>query len=175
MDFSAYRGEKIPTFEAFIALCKELGLHPYIEIKGTITDGEAKQLLQIVSDAGMLENVSWLSFSGEALSRIAANCDIARIVWVITDVDAAKLAATHIPFAQKNLMTGKNVVAFDLWYSLAKQDVCDLLKSHGIPLEVWTVNDTNAILKLNPYVSGVSSDKYNAKQVVADAKANLGA
>lgn len=174
MDFSAYRGEKIPTFAEFIALCKELGLHPYIEIKGTITDAEAKQLLQIVSDAGMLENVSWLSFSGEALARIAANCDTARIVWVITDVDAAKLAANNVPFAKEKLMTGKNVVVFDLWYTLAKQDVCDLLKSHGIPLEVWTVNDSNAILKLNPYVSGVSSDKYNAKQVVADAKASLG-
>lgn len=175
VDFSAYRGEKIPTFEAFIALCKELGLHPYIEIKGSITDAQAKQLLQIVTDAGMLENVSWLSFSGEALAKIAANCATARIVWVITDVDAAKLAATHVPFAQQNLMTGKNEVVFDLWYTLAKQDVCDLLKSHGIPLEVWTINDTNAILKLNPYVSGVTSDRYNAKQVVADAKAGLNA
>ena len=123
----------------------------------------------------MLENVSWLSFSGEALAKIAANCATARIVWVITDVDAAKLAATHVPFAQQNLMTGKNEVVFDLWYTLAKQDVCDLLKSHGIPLEVWTVNDANAMLKLNSYVSGVSSDKYNARQVVAEAKANLGA
>lgn len=175
VDFSAYRGEKIPTFEAFIALCKELGLHPYIEIKGSITDAQAKQLLQIVENADMLEHVSWLSFSGDALAKIAANCATARIVWVITDVDAAKLAATHVPFAQQNLMTGKNEVVFDLWYTLAKQDVCDLLKSHGIPLEVWTVNDANAMLKLNSYVSGVSSDKYNARQVVAEAKANLGA
>lgn len=174
-DFSAYRGEKIPTFEEFIALCKELGLHPYIEIKGSITEDQAKQLLQTVADAGMLNQVSWLSFSGDALARIAANCDTARIVWVITDVDAAKLAANNVPFAKEKLMTGKNVVVFDLWYTLAKQDVCDLLKSHGIPLEVWTVNDSNAILKLNPYVSGVSSDKYNARQVVAEAKANLGA
>lgn len=174
VDFSAYRGEKIPTFEAFIALCKELGLHPYIEIKGSITETQAKQLLQTVADAGMLDSVSWLSFSGDALAKIAANCDTARIVWVITDVDAAKLAANHVPFAQQNLKTGKNEVVFDLWHTLAKQDVCDLLKTHGIPLEVWTINDPNAILRLNPYVSGVSSDQYNAAQVIADAKASLG-
>ncbi len=170
VDFSAYRGEKIPTFAEFIALCKEEGLHAYIEIKGTITEAQAKQLLKIVSDAQMLDDVSWLSFSGDALAKIAANCKTARILWVITDVDAAKLAATHVPFAQANLMTGQNQVVFDLWYSLAKQDVVDLLKANNILLEVWTVNDQSVILGLNPYVTGVTSDKYNAGQVVADAK-----
>ena len=119
----------------------------------------------------MLNDVSWLSFSGDALAKIAANCNTARIVWVITEVDAAELAKTHVPFAEKNLKTGKNQVVFDLWYSLAKQDVVDLLKEHNIPLEVWTVNDTSVILGLNPYVTGVTSDKYNAGQVVKDAKA----
>jgi len=171
VDFTAYRGEKIPTFEEFIALCKELGLHPYVEIKGSITNEQVKQLIQIVADAGLLNDVSWLSFSGDALAKIAANCNTARIVWVITEVDAAELAKTHVPFAEKNLKTGKNQVVFDLWYSLAKQDVVDLLKEHNIPLEVWTVNDTSVILGLNPYVTGVTSDKYNAGQVVKDAKA----
>lgn len=175
VDFSTYRGEKIPTFAEFIALCKELELHPYIEIKGSITDEQAQQLVQIVSDAGMLDNVSWLSFSETALVKIVSLDQTARIVWVITNTDATKLAANNVPFAQKNLMTGKNVVAFDLWHTLAKQDVCDLLQSHGILLEVWTVNDTDAILQLNSYVSGVTSDKYNAQQLVAEAKANLGA
>jgi len=171
VDFSAYRGEKIPTFTEFIALCKELNLHPYIEIKGTITTTQASELLRIVTDAGMVNHVSWLSFSGDALAKIAAACPTARIVWVITDVDAAKLKATHVPFAETNLMTGKNQVVFDLWYSLAKQDVVDLLKAHSILLEVWTVNDPGIILGLHPYVTGVTSDKYNAGQVVTDAKA----
>ncbi len=169
-DFSAYRGEKIPKFVDFIALCKGLGLHPYIEIKGTITDEEAKALIKIVSDAGMLDNVSWLGFSGEALAKIVQNCDTARIVWVMTDTNASKIEANNIPFAKASLMTGKNEVVFDLWHSLAKQDVCDLLKANNIPLEVWTVNDINTIISLNPYVSGVTSDMYNANQVVADAK-----
>ncbi len=170
IDFSAYRGEKIPTFEEFIALCKELGLHAYVEIKGTITVEQVNKLLQIVRDADMLGNVSWLSFSGDALAKIAAACPTARIVWVITEVNAAQLAANHVPFAKTNLMTGENEVVFDLWYSLAKQDVVDLLKANDILLEVWTVNDTGVILGLHPYVTGVTSDKYDASQVVADAK-----
>lgn len=174
MDFSAYRGEKIPTFAEFIALCKELGLHAYIEIKSTTTEAQAKQLLQIVTDAQMLDNVSWLSFSGEALSLITANCQTARVLWVITEVTTAQMAATHVPFAKANLMTGKNQVIFDLWYSLAKQDAVNLLKENNIALEVWTINDQNTILGLDPYVTGVTSDKYDATQVVADAKAANG-
>ena len=169
-DFSAYRGEKIPTFREFIDLCKRLGLHPYIEIKGSITDAEAKLLLQIVADADMLRSVSWLSFSGDALARIADNCPGARLVWVLTDTNAAKIRANNIPFAKANLMTGESEVVFDLYYTLAKQDVCDLLRAEGIPLEVWTVNSIDAILALDPYVSGVSSDSLNAKEVIEDSK-----
>ena len=168
-DFSAYRGEKIPTFVEFIALCKELGLHPYIEIKGTMTDAEAQALIKIVADAGMLDGVSWLGFSGDALSKIAMYCPTARLVWVITDTNASKIKANNIPFAQANLMTGQNQVVFDIWYTLATQDVVDVVSAAGIPLEVWTVNDINAIKNLHPYVTGVSSDYYNAKEVLKNA------
>ena len=168
-DFSAYRGEMIPKFDEFIALCKELNLHPYIEIKGNMTDEEAKKLIQIVEDAGMTNNVSWLSFSGDALSKIASNCPTARLVWVITDTNATKIKANNIPYAKANLMTGQNQVVFDLWYTLATQDVVDVLKPEGIPLEVWTVNDRNAILNLHSYVTGVSSDNFNAKNVFENA------
>ena len=168
-DFSAYRGEKIPTFVEFIALCKELGLHPYIEIKGTMTDAEAQALIKIVADEGMIDGVSWLGFSGDALSKIAMYCPTARLVWVITDTNASKINANNIPFAQANLMTGQNQVVFDIWYTLATQDVVDVVKKAGIPLEVWTVNDINAIKNLHPYVTGVSSDYYNAKEVFKNA------
>ena len=118
----------------------------------------------------MLDSVSWLSFSGEALAKIASIDKGARIVWVITDTNAAKIEANNLPFAKENLMTGENVVVFDLWHSLANQEVCDLLKANGIPLEVWTVNDASTILKLNSYVSGVSSDMYDASQLAKAAE-----
>ena len=169
-DFSAYRGEKIPTFVDFIALCKELGLHPYIEIKGTMTDAEAQQLIKIVNDAGMTDKVSWLGFSGDALSKISMYSPTSRLVWVITDTNAQKIEANNVPYAQANLMTGQNQVVFDIWYSLATQDVVDVVSKYGIPLEVWTVNDINVIKKLNPYVTGVSSDYYNAKEVLKNAE-----
>lgn len=167
-DFSAYRGEKIPTFKEFIDLCKELGLHPYIEIKGNLTDSEASQLVKIVSDAGMLDSVSWLGFSGDALARIVSIDKGARVVWVLTNTDSIKIAKNNIPFAEANLMTGESEVVFDLYYTLVDQSVVDLLSHYNIPLEVWTVNDYNAIVNLHPYVTGVSSDYYNAKEILRE-------
>ena len=169
-DFSAYRGEKIPTFAEFIALCKELELHAYVEIKGSITVAQAEQLVEIVSDAGMIDDVSWLSFSGDALAKIADLDNTARIVWVMTDTNATKIEANNLSFAKENLMTGENEVVFDLWHSLAKQDVVDLLQANGILLEVWTVNDADTMLKLHPYVTGVTSDMYDASQLVNSAE-----
>ncbi len=169
-DFSSYRGEKIPTFAEFIALCKELGLHAYIEIKGSITEAEATKLFEIVAAAEMQDNVSWLAFSGEALAKIAVIDPTARLVWVLTDTNATKIAANNIPFATEKLMTGQNEVVFNLYYTLANQSVVDLLKGYNIPLEVWTVNDVNAILGLPSYVTGVTSDMYNAEQVLENAQ-----
>ena len=131
-----------------------------------MTDDEAKQLIQIVDAAGMTDRVSWLGFSGDALSKIAMYSPTSRLVWVITDTNASKIEANNLPFAQANLMTGQNQVVFDIWYTLATQDVVNVVSKYGIPLEVWTVNDINAIKNLNPYVTGVSSDYYNAKQIL---------
>lgn len=171
-DFSAYRGEKIPTFEEFIQLCKSLDLCPYIEIKGTITDDEAKELIKIVINANMKDRVSWLSFSGDALSKIATYCPTARLVWVLTDTNATKIAANNVPYAKSNLMTGQNQVVFDIWHTLATQDVVDVVSAENIPLEVWTVNDANTIKNLHPYVTGVTSDKCNAKQILLEEELN---
>lgn len=45
-----YTGEKIPSFEEFILLCKNIGLHPYIELKSSdnYSEQQIKNLVDIV-------------------------------------------------------------------------------------------------------------------------------
>ena len=165
-DFSLYRGEKIPTFDEFIKLCKELGLHPYIEIKGNVYSTQAKQLVEIVRNNDMLDNVSWISFSGDALILIVKYCETARIGWVLTDTNASKIAANNINIINSKLYTGKNEVFIDIYYTLVTQELVDLCEENYIALEVWTVNSELDILSLHPYVSGVSSDTCNAEEIL---------
>jgi len=37
-----FKGEKIPSFEEFIKCCRNLGLHPYIELKADTQYTEAQ-------------------------------------------------------------------------------------------------------------------------------------
>ena len=55
---------------------------------------------------------------------------------------------------------------------MATQEVVDVVSAENIPLEVWTVNDANTIKNLHPYVTGVTSDKCNAKQILLEEELN---
>ena len=76
-DFGIYKGDeyagiKIPRFEDFIILCKNLGLHPYVELKTDFTypDGWVNTLLSIIESNGMKDHVSFISFSYALLAQI---------------------------------------------------------------------------------------------------------
>lgn len=159
--FVEYRGEKLPKFEEFIILCKRLGLHPYIEIKGTLSYAQAKTLIDIVKKIGMLNSVSWISFSSSSLYNIVSIYSKARVGWVLnTKIDQSKIDVVNTV-----LRTGENDVFFDTWYTHATDDVVQLCIDNNIPLEVWCCDTEEAILALNPYVSGVSSNWLNAEKV----------
>lgn len=148
---AAYANEKIPTFEEFIALCKELELHPYIEIKNTISEAYAKTLYDIVAAAEMLDNVTWISFSSVSLGLIRDLDNTARLGYVVSDVTSDTVTVAQ------GLKTEENEVFIDCYYSLDADDV-SLCKNAGFALEVWTVDSVDTLLALDGYVSGVTSN-----------------
>ena len=156
----SFMGEAIPTFEEFIALCAELGLHPYIEIKGTITDAEAKALYDIVAKYDYLDDCSWISFDAPALNAILKYDDTARLGYVCNSVSES---VTTTALA---MQTGKNEVFIDLKASAANADAVALCQNAGLAIEVWTVNAVADALALNGYVSGVASDWLYAGNVI---------
>jgi glycerophosphoryl diester phosphodiesterase len=74
-----YAGTKIPTFNEFIRLCRRIALHPYIEIEGEITAEQAGILIETVNDCGLLNYVTWITFSYESLLRILERDPSARV------------------------------------------------------------------------------------------------
>lgn len=158
----AYAGTKIPTFKEFIILCRNLGLHPYIELKsnGAYTKEQVHSLVDIVEACGMKGKVTWISFSATFLAYIRDYDKTARLGYVCS------LSSTTINTA-RNLRTGENEVFLDCSYSTVT-DVSECVDA-DIPVEVWTVNSAGAIKNLNPYVSGVTSDSLVAGKILYDA------
>lgn len=160
----SFKGELIPTFDEFIALCAELGLHPYIEIKDSITTEQAKTLVDTVTKYGLLDDCSWISFHVSSLKEILKNDDTARVGYVCNSVTEDIISSCL------EMKTEKNKVFVDVNYSAANAVAVSLCKTAGIPLEVWTVNSEADALALDPYISGVSSDYILAGELLDDGE-----
>lgn len=157
-----YAGEQIPTFEEFIALCKHLGLHPYIELKEG-TEAQIKGLVEVVKRYGMKGKVTWISFSSVYLAYIKAVDPKARLGFIVGEVNAATINTI-----KKTLQTGHNEVFADCACGNVTEDAVALCADADIPLEVWTLNIESALFALDPYVSGVTSDNLIAGSVFYD-------
>ncbi len=160
-----YAGVKIPTFEEFIALCRELDLHPYIELKSELAEGQAEMLVETVARYGMLDNCTWISFKAGALTQIKNVDPKARLGYLVNST--AGLTETKINDA-KALRTEENEVFIDLEYGLATEANVATCKAEGFAIEVWTVDKTDVLDKLDPYVSGVTSNFVVAGKYLAE-------
>ena len=164
----AYKGTKIPTFEEFITLCRNIGLHPYIEIEGEITAARAATLIEIVSNRGLLDNVSWISFNYESLLRIVEHYPKARVG--LNCITSVGFTSNQREYANKLLKIAPNVFYHADTNSVG---VCvEMAKEDGLPLEIWCPSTEEEIINLPTYVSGVTTDKLVAKTVLYNAFIN---
>lgn len=164
LDFGSWFGEEyagtvIPTFEEFILLCRNVGLHPYVELKAG-TEEQITALVSTVEQYGMLDNTTWISFSADYLSYVKNAYSKARLGYVISDILAANVTTAQ------SLQTGENEVFIDS--SVYNTTAMLLYGKSGLPMEVWTINDAATIQTLPPYVSGVTSDSQHAGRVLCE-------
>ena len=170
-----FQGTKIPTFEEFLQLCRDLRLHPYIELKenGNYTREQMSHLVDIAEEKGMLEDVSWISFSDKYLSWIRDRDPCARLgllerfLFCVDDYERTIIIA-------KNLQTGSNEVFLDVNMVPLMYDECgtdifiSMCREAGLPLEVWTVDQKDIMRNLDPYISGVTTNKLIYSEVIAE-------
>lgn len=157
----AYEGTKIPTFEQFIALCRNIGLHPYIELKnGGYTQEQINSVVAIVKAYGMLRNVTWISFNATYLGYVKSADSKARLGYVCETITNSVIETAS------GLKTDANDVFVDAMASNLTGALVEDVMDAGLPLEVWTVNQISGITSLNPYVSGVTSNSLIASDVM---------
>lgn len=160
-----YAGTKIPTFEDFIKLCKNIGLHPYIELKsnGSYTETQIQNLIDIVQECGMKGKVTYISFSSAFLVYVKNYDSTARLGFLASSTNANTINTV------KSLMTGENEVFLDISIGVLGDSGIETCIANDIPLEVWTVNSESVIKSLHPYITGVTSDNLVAGKVLYDA------
>lgn len=160
-----YKGTKIPTFEAFLQLCKENGLHPYIELKqnGDYTRDQINGLVKMVSEKGLQGKVTWISFTVDYLRWVRDQDPKARLGLLETLWFSQEDFRKNIEVAT-SLRTGSNEVFLDVnltmltFFPSGCEQYISLCKEAGIPLEVWTIDDEATIKNLDPYITGVTSN-----------------
>lgn len=160
-----YAGTKIPTLDEFLALCKAIMLHPYIELKpnGGYTQAQIESVVDAVHAHGLKGEVTYISFSSEYLGYVKNYDDEARLGFLSSP------KTSDLTICQ-GLKTAKNSVFYDVSYynNAITQEICDAYSAANIPIEAWTVDSASNMLGLNKYVSGITSNNLIAGKVLYD-------
>lgn len=161
-DFGIYKsedfiGEKIPTFQEFIILCKNTGLHPYIELKGSPTSSQIQSVVNLVKQAGMRGKVTYISFQLVNLTTIKELDNKARL-GLITEASTITQSIVNDAASLKN---DYNEVFLDAYHPKINQNVANMCMNADIGLEAWTVDTFPDVERLPLYVSGFTTNSLN--------------
>ncbi len=165
-----YAGTKIPTFEEFIILCRDLGLYPYIELKSTNTyeQNDIDNIERIVAKYGLERSSTYISNSRDVLEMVVKSNKTARVGVLL----AGNITDSFCNSTKKMLDTGVNEVFFDILVTYATEANINIYEHNALPVEVYCPNTEEAILTLDKRISGVTSDKLVAEEVIRNN--NLG-
>lgn len=165
---TAYNGEKIPTLEEFLVLCRNIGLEAYIELKNSATYSEEQiqNIVNTVRKCGMSKYVTYISFSSQYLTYVKDYDGKARLGFVS---NSGTTSQNELNIAL-GLKTEYNEVFVDA--STADSSMIGDYASGDVGIEVWTYNTEQSIISLNPYVTGVTSDSLNASEVLYENSIN---
>lgn len=163
---SQYAGTKIPTLAEFCALCKNIGLHPYIEIKTYgMTQANVESIVNIAYENGLKGNCTFISFSDSLLEYVKAVDGSARLGFLnaynsdVTQSDIAKAQA---------LKTDENEVFIDARINALTSTGVELCATAGLPIEVYDGTSVN-VLTMPAYVTGVTADSTVADRILYQA------
>lgn len=142
-------------------LCKRLGLHPYVELKGGSQE-QINGLVAIAKRYDMSENITWISFYTTFLNRVKSKIPTARLGYICDTVTSAKIDEAVA------LKTSENKVFIDANYTNLTTGVVESCADADLPLEVYTVDNVNAFATIDTYVSGYTSNMFIGSKVLLE-------
>ena len=148
-----YAGEKIPSFDEFMAFCSTHDIHPYVELKSNITQNRVYELLNIVDKYNMREKTSWVSFSIEYLQYMKNADPKAELGLNTVDVNDNTYNMVQ------SLKTSENTPFLSISTSCLNNALVQRCKSENIPIGVWVCDTRNVVFELDPYIAIVTTNQ----------------
>lgn len=158
----AYTGTKIPSFEEFILLCRNIGLKAYVEIKNnvTYTENQIKMLVDIVKKYNMLNKVTWISFNNTYLEYIKNYNNKLRLGLLAGSITSSVITNAI------NLKSNNNEIFLNINHQYLTNDMVNLAITNNLPLEIYTTDSINNINNFNGYISGMTSNTLIAGNIL---------
>lgn len=157
--FPEFAGTRIPSLAAFLDLCSQIHLRPYLELK-TGSRQQIESIVELVNEFSMKSKVIYVSFNPGLLQSVL-EFDKTAEVGLLTNTVSTSVIQNAL-----SLNTGHN--RFFVNSSDYSDYAVSLCRSASIPLEVWTINSRSTILSLPKYITGVASDFLHAGRVLSE-------
>ncbi len=135
-----YPDLKICTLEEYLEVCKEYGMTPVVELKGTNNTEHYDKVVETIEETGMEDEVVFISFHIENLQlmRELTDATLYYLVYTISDEDIEDALA----------LGGSVGLDFDASKDGNTPEVIDGARNAGLLLGAWTVDDIDTALYL---------------------------
>ena len=170
LDFGARRGEeyagtRIPTLEEGLAFCRGLELDVYLELKVPEMTPEQYQIVDhIVKDCGMRDHVTFISFYLVCLEGMAAQDTGYHFRFLTSSRDietrhesndvSVKTAMEYFWSIQET--AGSVGISWN--YTRLTPELAEEIKTAGLVLEAWTVDDIKALQAIPASCAAVTTN-----------------
>ena len=191
--FTSPDNNKVATLQEFCKVCKQGGLHPYIEIKNPNMGGKqtgvgdkydnkpyVHKALDIIKREGLGKNFTIISSGNWNLEETVKYDNNIRVGYINVfemynvgnDVNKKYWDTVTINLTKIINAGGGRAVYLFLDQNLMHVATCpaeniDWLVDKKIALEVWTAKTENDLNNLDPYITGITCDNIHAGEILA--------
>lgn len=118
------------TLENYLSIVKKYEKHAILELKSEFTDEEIAKIIDIVKSYNYLENVTFISFIYENLTkvkRILPNQSAQYLFWKVTDEEIARLV--------------RDKIDVDVWCKELTREQIEACHKAGLTVNCWTIDE----------------------------------
>jgi glycerophosphoryl diester phosphodiesterase len=150
-----YSGEPVPTLDEALRLLKDTGCQPVIEIK---MEGISARVVEAVRKADMVDQAAVIAFSQEVVTEVRQLEPRLPCAWLCGDDLHGTPAERADWLAARARQCGTDLL--DLNYKILSPNLIAELKSRGLSVWTWTVNDPPVMRSLIDWgIDSITTDR----------------